>query len=151
MKLTYENIAKDCIRVNYNNQRLGEFIMADDGYFLFFLDEQRSGGFEAWILFALADELGRINKPWDDQIKEDFKTGEYKCAHTKTHWVDDPTEPHIGPSVEVCDICRMSRKTWEQGESPWLSVELCSECDQPCGDFGAPLSDAVVICSRCRK
>ncbi len=149
MKLTYENINKYIYRVCFNNQRIGELAVGDDGYFIFFADSDKRGGMEEWLLRELADELKRINKPWDDQVNKD--TGKLYCAHTKTHWVDDPTEPHIGPSVEVCDICRMSRKTWEQGETPWMSVELCSECDQPCGDFGAPLSDAVVICSRCRK
>jgi hypothetical protein len=47
-----------------------------------------------------------------------------ECRHTNIHWRIDPTQPWIGASVEVCNECGMSRWHWEQGESPWMLVDL---------------------------
>ncbi len=69
MRIRMENIAPDCIRVCIDNKRIGEFVRNDDGYFIFFLDNYRGGGFQEWLLRELADELKRINEPWDKIVQ----------------------------------------------------------------------------------
>jgi len=46
-----------------------------------------------------------------------------KCQHLKTHTESWPD----GGVVEVCDACQMSRYLYEQGESPWMSVDIEKE------------------------
>lgn len=73
MRLKYERISDGFYRIFHNNHRIGEFIRGDDGYLSFFLHNYNGGGFEEWILRDLADELKRINEPWDRQICEDLE------------------------------------------------------------------------------
>jgi hypothetical protein len=55
------------------------------------------------------------------------------CDHTKTTFIDDPMDPDIKGSIELCADCGMSRSHWEQGESSWQRVDL-SDCPF-CGEF----------------
>ncbi len=63
-----ENINAECYRVCVDNKRIGEFIKNDDGYFFFFLERYNGGGLDEWLLRELADELKRINEPWDQVV-----------------------------------------------------------------------------------
>lgn len=45
------------------------------------------------------------------------------CKHEDTRFIDAPGEPG-SRSIEVCNLCGMSRRHWEQGESDWLLVDL---------------------------
>lgn len=72
------------------------------------------------------------------------------CTHKKTHMVVNPLEPHVGPSIEVCDECRMSRSHWEQGASSWLSVRLCDNCDQPTENTGDQAA-GIILCDACKE
>lgn len=46
------------------------------------------------------------------------------CQHKNTYLCYSPYEtPSIGPTIEVCKQCGLSRSHWEQGESPWILVE----------------------------
>ena len=55
-----------------NGVKLGEILMAEDGYYVFFSDDSKRGFWEAYILRQIADRLDEINKPWDDQVKQYF-------------------------------------------------------------------------------
>ncbi len=72
MKIKLTNINAECYRVTFNNSRIGDFVRAEDGYFVFF-PEERGGFWNEWLLRELADELARINKPWDDIITKDME------------------------------------------------------------------------------
>lgn len=73
---------------------------------------------------------------------------ERPCKHIKTHMVADPLERHIGPSIEVCENCRMSRKHNEGDESPWVRTVLCDRCDEPTNHRGDQAS-GIILCERC--
>ena len=48
-----------------------DIMMGEDGYQLYW-PGHNSGAFSAWMLRAIADELDRVNKDWDDHIAEYF-------------------------------------------------------------------------------
>jgi hypothetical protein len=43
------------------------------------------------------------------------------CSHEETRFMDHPDEPGLN-TVEVCNLCGMSRSHWEQGETDWLAA-----------------------------
>jgi hypothetical protein len=48
-----------------------DFIPLEDGYY-YYWPRPGKGGFSADNLRAIADELDRKNKPWDDQVQAYF-------------------------------------------------------------------------------
>ncbi len=64
--LTFENINPECIRVCQNNQRIGEFVRNDDGFFVFFFDVNPVGNgyLSEEFLRALTEHLEMANRPW---------------------------------------------------------------------------------------
>lgn len=50
-----------------------EFVVGDDGYYYYWPNRNFSGGYPAYALRLIADELDRLNKDWDDQIKKYFE------------------------------------------------------------------------------
>jgi hypothetical protein len=59
------------------------------------------------------------------------------CKHQSTHMRFDPHEtPSVGPTIEVCNNCGMSRSHWEQGDSGWMTADVsdCKRADAPSGD-----------------
>jgi hypothetical protein len=51
-----------------NNVKIGEFILNDDGYFVFFFDKC-DGYFEPYILQEIVNFLNKLNKTWDEIVK----------------------------------------------------------------------------------
>jgi len=51
--------------------RRNEFVTEVDGYIYYWPDKSPHGYLAAYHLRAIADELDRRNKPWDDQIRND--------------------------------------------------------------------------------
>lgn len=52
-------------------RRDGDIITGDDGYRVFWPDHRR-GFLDAFALRVIADELDRLNKDWDEQVKRDL-------------------------------------------------------------------------------
>ena len=50
------------------------------------------------------------------------------CEHKSTYELPEPWP--TGESIEVCNCCGMSRAHWEQGESPWMDVDLFEARDE---------------------
>lgn len=49
----------------------------------------------------------------------------HPCAHRCTHWrFNDYESKSVGPTIEVCDLCGMSRSHWEWGQSQWMTVDV---------------------------
>lgn len=48
----------------------GEFLQDVDGFF-YYWPSANGGAFSAWVLRALADELDRLNGPWEGVIQND--------------------------------------------------------------------------------
>lgn len=48
-----------------------DFVRGDDGYWIFWPTDYR-GGYPAYMLHTIADELDRLNKDWDKEINEYF-------------------------------------------------------------------------------
>lgn len=55
-----------------NDVKIGEALMTEDGFFNFF-PEQNNGYWPPHLLRSIADELDKINKPWEDQINKYFE------------------------------------------------------------------------------
>lgn len=72
-KLTYTSGIYNSFAVSFNNISLGELIIDDDGYYVWY-PSQKYGYLEAWVLKDIANKLEELNKPWDDKIKELCKT-----------------------------------------------------------------------------
>lgn len=51
-------------------RRHGDIISGDDGYRIFWPDPRR-GFLDAFALRVIADELDRLNKDWDEQVKRE--------------------------------------------------------------------------------
>lgn len=64
--------SQDCQEVFYENGvHLGDFVINDDGYWVFF-PELKGGYWDEYILQLLADKLKEINEPWDKEIQAYF-------------------------------------------------------------------------------
>jgi len=55
-----------------NQVLVGEMVMNDDGYYVFFYSNN-GGYWESVPLRAIADRLDEINKDWDTQVRTDLK------------------------------------------------------------------------------
>jgi hypothetical protein len=44
-----------------------DFVTGDDGFKLYWPDTFKGGGFNSWLLRAIADELDKVNEPWQNQ------------------------------------------------------------------------------------
>ena len=67
-----------------NGKEIGSFQLDVNGYYYFYTDEETSGGWESYSLREIADELNRINKPYEDSIEEYFREESEKiqnCEH----------------------------------------------------------------------
>ena len=67
-----------------NGKEIGSFQLDVNGYYYFYTDEETSGGWESYSLREIADELYRINKPYEDSIEEYFRKESEKiqnCEH----------------------------------------------------------------------
>lgn len=67
-----------------NGKEIGSFQLDVNGYYYFYTDEETSGGWESYSLREIADELDRINKPYEDSIEEYFRKENEKrdsCKH----------------------------------------------------------------------
>ncbi len=70
--MTFNKKSEDHYEVVFDNGVvLGVFLRDVDGYF-YYWPEKLSGAWEAHILRAIADKLDEINKPWDEQIRNDI-------------------------------------------------------------------------------
>lgn len=58
--------------IHFNDKRIGSFEMDVDGYFYFWDESVVSGSWTAYSLRLIADELDKINKPYDDKVAEYF-------------------------------------------------------------------------------
>lgn len=58
-----------------NGTHLGHAYQEVDGFYVFVFPDGRNGAFEAHVLRSIADQLDKMNEPWQKQIDEDFKMG----------------------------------------------------------------------------
>ena len=68
-KLTYNKITKGQYEVFINTVNIGEFLMDVDGYWKYWPNDHRSGYWDEWMLTILAEELHKLNKNWDQEVK----------------------------------------------------------------------------------
>ena len=54
------------------NKQIGIFYIDVDGYYYF--EPTGTGGYSSYHLREIAEELDKINKPYQDQLDEFFKT-----------------------------------------------------------------------------
>lgn len=52
-----------------NDVKIGEFVINDDGYYVFFPNDDRSGYWNAELLVAVGQKLMEMNKEWHEQVK----------------------------------------------------------------------------------
>jgi hypothetical protein len=57
-----------------NGVKIGQILAKEDGYYDFW-PEHNGGYWPAYMLRAIADMLDTMNKPWDDQIRNDPRVG----------------------------------------------------------------------------
>lgn len=69
------------------------------------------------------------------------------CKHQRTHLNVDPEAIHEGPCIEVCLDCGMSRRHWEQGESPWINTVKDSTATKGSA-YDLPINTEIVIGKR---
>ena len=70
--LSYEKIDGGWIVRYYNKVYMGDIVISDDGYYVWWPDHTREGYIESHVLRTLADKLDELNKAWDDEIHEYF-------------------------------------------------------------------------------
>lgn len=51
----------------------GDFLMGEDGYWVWWPEEGILGFLESWALRVIADELDKRNEDWDKKIQEDLE------------------------------------------------------------------------------
>lgn len=51
---------------------LGDFVVGDDGYAMYFPDKENGGGFDSYILRLLAEALDEKNAPWDEIVQREL-------------------------------------------------------------------------------
>ena len=67
----YRKINNQKYSIEVQDNPIGEFIQDVDGYFYFWLNKN-DGCWSAHHLREIADELDKINKPWNDEIDSYF-------------------------------------------------------------------------------
>jgi hypothetical protein len=58
--------------VGFNNKQLGIFALDVDGSY-YFWDRSDLGSWSSYSLRLIADELDKVNKPFDDSVKAYFE------------------------------------------------------------------------------
>ena len=58
----------------HNDVCLGDIVMAEDGFYVFFPTKGRGGFWDEKLFFGLYKILHELNKPWEACIREDFST-----------------------------------------------------------------------------
>jgi hypothetical protein len=54
----------------------GDILAGDDGFYIYWPSQSESrGALTEWDLRTIADELGRLNAPWQAQIDAHFASG----------------------------------------------------------------------------
>jgi len=48
---------------------LGTFTLNSDGFYYYWPTDGSNGCFMGWLLIALGNELGKLNKTWDNMIR----------------------------------------------------------------------------------
>ena len=79
----------------------GEFARLEDGYYHYF--PEGNGGISSDILRILADELDRMNKPWDDEIQQFFE---------KERLRENNVSDYADIQREVCQDSATLGSTW---------------------------------------
>jgi hypothetical protein len=55
-----------------NGKKLGQFYMEVDGYYVFQADTETNGFWTEYTLKLILVELEKLNKDWDNHIKDNF-------------------------------------------------------------------------------
>ncbi len=55
-----------------NGKKLGQFYMEVDGYYVFQPDTENQGFWNEYSLKLILIELEKLNKDWDNHIKDNF-------------------------------------------------------------------------------
>jgi len=55
-----------------NGKKLGQFYMEVDGYYVFQTDTENNGFWTEYTLKLILVELEKLNKDWDNHIKDNF-------------------------------------------------------------------------------
>jgi hypothetical protein len=55
-----------------NGKKLGQFYMEVDGYYVFRIDTENNGFWTEYTLKLILVELEKLNKNWDNHIKDNF-------------------------------------------------------------------------------
>jgi len=76
--LTIENVDRNKYNVIFtsSSKLLGTFRKHEDGYFYFWEDISLTGSWNAYGLRVIAEELDKLNLPFEDIECKDFKTNE---------------------------------------------------------------------------
>lgn len=95
LKLSEKNQYKS-IQIHYENDvKMGELIINDDGYYVFF-PENRTGYWPDFILKDLSEIMIELNKPWEEEINKYFE-----ATISKT---EGPSLPAIDERLDLADI-----------------------------------------------
>lgn len=54
-----------------NGVHVGEMIVMEDGYYVFWPNDLRKGYWNEAVLLGLSEVLADLNKEWDDRIRND--------------------------------------------------------------------------------
>jgi hypothetical protein len=57
----------------YNGVDIGQLIVGDDGFWVYWPDSKRQGFWASHMMRALADAMDELNKPWEDEINKYFE------------------------------------------------------------------------------
>jgi hypothetical protein len=60
-------------KVLFNKKEIGTFELDVDGYYHFWDNPKVSGSWSSYPLRLIADELDKVNKPFDDSVKAYFE------------------------------------------------------------------------------
>jgi hypothetical protein len=64
--------------VRFNKKEIGTFELDVDGHYYFWDNPKVSGSWSSYPLRLIADELDKVNKPFDDSVKAYFAAEELK-------------------------------------------------------------------------
>lgn len=63
---------RDCKKIYIDNGvYIGEFVLNDDGYWVYF-PEHKGGYWDEYFLRLVLDKLSAMNKPWDEEVNKYF-------------------------------------------------------------------------------